>query len=157
MVYPISQIGGENMANAELKTKINDASVEEFLNGVADGQQRDDAYRVLELMREVTGEEPKMWGTAIIGFGRHHLKYASGRELDSTLVGFSPRKASLTLYITDGFDKYDEYMAKLGKHTTGKSCLYIKRLSDIDETVLRDLVAASVENVKNGAMYPRHQ
>ena len=98
-----------------------------------------------------------MWGTAIIGFGIHHLKYASGRELDSALVGFSPRKANLTLYITDGFDKYDEYMAKLGKYKTGKSCLYIKRLSDIDEDVLKDLVAASVENVKNGAMYPRHE
>lgn len=145
------------MANAELKTKINDASVEKFLNGVTDEQQREDAFRVLELMREVTGEEAKMWGTAIIGFGRHHLKYASGRELDSALVAFSPRKANLTLYITDGFDKYDEYMAKLGKHKTGKSCLYIKHLSDIDEDVLKDLIAASVENVKNGAMYPRHE
>lgn len=145
------------MANAELKTKINDASVEKFLNGVTDEQQREDAFRVLELMREVTGEEAKMWGTAIIGFGRHHLKYASGRELDSALVAFSPRKANLTLYITDGFDKYDEYMAKLGQHKTGKSCLYIKHLSDIDEDVLKDLIAASVENVKNGAMYPRHE
>ena len=145
------------MANAELKTKINDASVEEFLEGVAEEQQRKDAFSILELMRKATGEEPKMWGTAIIGFGIHHLKYASGRELDSALVGFSPRKANLTLYITDGFDKYDEYLAKLGKYKTGKSCLYIKRLSDIDEKVLRDLVAASVENVRNGVMYTRHE
>ena len=93
------------MANAELKTKINEASVEDFLNGVADEGRRDDGFKVMELMRDVTGEEPKMWGTAIIGFGLHHLKYASGRELDSALVGFSPRKANLTLYITDGFDK----------------------------------------------------
>jgi len=145
------------MANAKLKTKINDASVGNFLAGVADEQRRKDAFRVLELMRKATGEEPKMWGTSIIGFGLHHLKYASGRELDSALTGFSPRKTSLTLYIADGFDKYEEYMTKLGKHKTGKSCLYIKRLSDIDENVLKDLVAASVENIKNGAMYPRHE
>lgn len=145
------------MAKAELKTKLNDANVESFLNGVADEQQRADSFKVLELMRKATGEEPKMWGTSIIGFGRHHLKYASGRELDSALTGFSPRKTSLMLYIADGFDKYANYMAKLGKHKTGKSCLYIKRLSDIDEDVLRELVAASVENVKNGAMYPRHE
>jgi len=145
------------MANADLKTKINDADVEEFLNGVADEGRRSDSFRVLTLMKDVTGEEPKMWGTAIIGFGLHHLKYASGRELDSALVGFSPRKANLTLYITDGFAKYEEYMAKLGKYKAGKSCLYIKRLSDIDENILRDLVAASVENVRNGAMYPRHE
>lgn len=145
------------MANAELKTKINDADVEEFLNNVGDEERRGDSFRILELMREVTGEEPKMWGSAIVGFGLHHLKYASGRELDSTLVAFSPRKANLTLYITDGFDKYDEFMEKLGKYKTGKSCLYIRRLSDVDENVLRDLVAASVENVKNGAMYPRHE
>ncbi|MEJ7848801.1 MAG: DUF1801 domain-containing protein [Pyrinomonadaceae bacterium] len=145
------------MANADLKTKINDANVEEFLNGITDEGRRSDSFRVVELMKKVTGEDPKMWGTAIIGLGRHHLKYASGRELDSVLVGFSPRKANLTLYITDGFDKYDEFMSKLGKYTTGKSCLYIKRLSDIDVDVLKDLVAASVENVKNGAMYPRHE
>jgi len=145
------------MANAELKTKLNDASVEQFLNSVADEQQRLDSFKVMELMRKASGEEPKMWGTSIIGFGLHHLKYASGRELDSALTAFSPRKTSLTLYIADGFDKYEEYMAKLGKHKTGKCCLYIKRLSDIDENVLKDLVAASVENIKNGAMYPRHE
>lgn len=145
------------MANAELKTKLNDASVEDFLNGVEDEGKRGDSFRVLEIMREASGEEPRMWGSAIVGFGKHHLKYASGRELDSALVGFSPRKASLTLYITDGFAKYDEYMAKLGKFKSSKSCLYIKRLSDIDEEVLKDLVAASVENVRNGAMYPRHE
>lgn len=145
------------MANAELKTKLNDANVETFLNNVADEQQRADSFKVLELMQRASGEEPKMWGASIIGFGTHHLKYASGRELDWMLIGFSPRKGNLTLYITDGFDKYEEYLAKLGKFKTGKSCLYIKRLSDIDENILRDLIASSIEHVKNGAMYPRKE
>jgi len=145
------------MANAELKTKINDADVGNFLNAVADEQRRADSFKVLELMREVTGAQAKMWGTSIIGFGIHHLKYASGRELDSALIGFAPRKDNLTLYIADGFDKYGDHLAKLGKYKTGKSCLYIKHLSDVDVNVLRDLVASSVKNVKNGAMYPRHE
>ncbi len=98
-----------------------------------------------------------MGGASIIGFGSHHLKYASGRELDGVLTGFSPRKANLTLYIMDGFSKYCEHMSKLGKYKTGKSCLYIKKLSDIDEKVLENLVADSIEHIKNGAMYPRHE
>ena len=163
MVYPYLQrkpnfglVGGE-MAKAELKTKLNDANVESFLNGVADEQQRADSFKVLELMRKITSEEPKMWGPSIIGFGSHHLKYASGRELDWMLVGFSPRKGNLTLYITDGFANYGDLMAKLGKHKTGKSCLYIKRLSDVDENVLGELTASSIKHIKNGAMYSRHE
>ena len=137
------------MAKAELKTKMSDASVEDFLNGVADEQQRADSFKVLELMKRVTGEEPKMWGPAIIGFGSRTLKYDSGRELEWMLTGFSPRKGNLTLYIMDGFAKYDELMAKLGKYKTGKSCLYIKRLADVNEKLLKNLVEDSVKHIKS--------
>ena len=134
------------MANAEPKTKSNESSVEKFLNTISDEQQRTDSFAVLELMKRISKEEPRMWGTSIIGFGLHHLKYASGRELDWMLIGFSPRKGKTTLYITDGFDKYDEYLSRLGKHKTGKSCLYIKRLSDIDIGVLEELIKSSVRS-----------
>lgn len=127
----------------ELKTKVNDASVLEFLGNVPDEKKRQDSLAVLEMMREVTGEEAKMWGTSIVGFGSYHYKYESGREGDMPLVGFSPRKQNLTLYIMPGFDRYEELMAKLGKHTTGKSCLYVKRLADVDRAVLRELVGQS--------------
>ena len=128
----------------EPKTKPNDASVEAFLNSVADEKKRADAFRVLQIMREETGEEPQMWGESMVGFGRYHYQYASGRQGDWPLTAFSPRKANLTLYITPGFDRYEALLAGLGKFTTGKSCLYVKRLSDVDETALRELVRQSV-------------
>lgn len=136
---------------AELKTQKNDASVEAFLHSV-DENRRDDCFAILELMGEVTGAEPKMWGASIIGFGEYHYKYASGKEGDWMITGFSPRKQNLTLYIMAGFDRYDELLAKLGKHSIGKSCLYIKRLADVDTDVLRQLVEASVAhmNATNG-------
>lgn len=138
------------MAKVELKTKLNDANVQSFLNTVDDDEKRADCVRVAELMSKVTGEEPKMWGPSIIGFGSTHLKYPTGRELDWMLTGFSPRKANITLYIMSGFARYDELMSKLGKYKTGKSCLYIKRLADVDMNVVEELVAASVEHVKSG-------
>ena len=130
---------------AENKTKANDASVEEFLNAVPDEKKRADAFRLVQIMREETGEEPVMWGDAIVGFGSYHYKYASGREGDAPLIGFSPRKANLALYITSDFDRYGALMDRLGKFTTGKACLYVKRLSDVDEAVLRELIRDSVE------------
>ncbi len=133
---------------AENKTQVTNADVLEFINNVPDERKRQDSLAVLELMREVTGEEAKMWGSSIVGFGSYHYKYASGREGDAPLTGFSPRKQALTLYITAGFGQYDDLMAKLGKHTTGSSCLYVKRLSDIDQGVLRELVAKSVDHMK---------
>ena len=136
------------MAKAELKTKPNEASVEGFLNSIEDDGRRADAFALLELFTRVTGDEPKMWGPSIIGFGNRLLKYESGRELDWMITGFSPRKTSLTLYIMNGFAKYDGHLKKLGKHKTGKSCLYIKRLSDVDRDVLEDLVRDSVEYVR---------
>ncbi|MCL4832003.1 MAG: DUF1801 domain-containing protein [Caldilineaceae bacterium] len=132
---------------AELKTQQNNASVEAFLHSV-DEKRRDDCFALLELMEEVTGEPATMWGTSIVGFGDYHYKYANGREANWMLVGFSPRKQNLTLYIMSGFDEYDGLLAKLGKHSTGKSCLYIKQLSDVDMDVLRQLVAASVEHMQ---------
>ncbi len=133
---------------AELKTRLNDASVTDFLNNVDDAEKRKDCFALVDMMREITGAEPKMWGTAIVGFGTYHYRYASGREGDWMQVGFSPRKQSLTLYIMSGFSRYDELMKKLGKHKTGKSCLYVKRLSDVDLVVLRKLIKQSVAHVK---------
>ena len=139
-----------NHPMAELKTKVNDASVTAFINAVPDDAKREDSFTLLEIFRRVTGQEPKMWGTAIIGFGQYHYKSErSSQEGDWPLVSFSPRKQNLTLYIMSGFTKYEELLAKLGKHKTGKSCLYIKRLSDIDENVLTELIESSIENVRN--------
>ncbi len=133
---------------AENKTRATDADVVEFLSNVPDERKRQDCFTMMQLMQEVTGEEPKMWGPSIVGFGSYHYKYASGREGDMPLTGFSPRKQNFTIYITSGFEQYDDLMQKLGKHTTGSSCLYIKRLSDIDLGVLRELVEKSVAHMK---------
>ena len=132
---------------AELKTQKNDASVEDFLNGVEDEKKREDSLKILDLMREVTGDEPAMWGSSIIGFGSYRYKYASGREGEWFLTGFSPRKQNLTLYIMSGFDQYDSLLANLGKHSTGKSCLYVKKLEDIDLTTLKEMVKMSVDHM----------
>jgi hypothetical protein len=133
---------------AELKTKLNDASVEAYLNRVENEKKREDSLAVLQLMAEVTGAEPKMWGDSIIGFGNYHYKYASGREGDWFLAGFAPRKQNLTLYIMAGFDGYEALMASLGKYKTGKSCLYIKKLEDVDTAVLKQLIKQSVEHMQ---------
>ena len=129
---------------AELKTRPNEASVRDFIESVEDEARREDCKTVLTLMSEASGEEPIMWGPSIVGFGTYHYKYASGREGDWMKTGFSPRKQNLTLYIMDGFGKYDELLSALGPHKTGKSCLYIKKLSDIDLKVLKKLVKASI-------------
>ncbi len=129
----------------ELKTKLNDASVEDFLNKVEDDKRREDSFVVLDIMRELTGQEPKMWGGSIIGFGSYHYKYASGQEGDWMITGFSPRKTSLTVYIMPGFERYDELMGRLGKFKTGKSCLYIKKLEDVDMVTLKELIKSGYE------------
>lgn len=127
------------MAKAELKTKKNEASVEDFLNAVKDEQQRKDSFTILQMMKKATGSEPKMWGPSIIGFGNVHLKYESGRELDWFRMGFSPRKQNLTLY---GINSKGQagLLKKLGKHTTGKGCLYINKLTDVDTATLKKIV-----------------
>ena len=134
---------------AELKTKVNDESVEGFLNSVADEQKREDCFEILELMQQVTKETPKMWGSSIVGFGSYHYKGASGREGDWMLTGFSPRKQNLTLYIMGGFDSHQDLLKKLGKYKTSVGCLYIKKLDDVDREVLKELVAESVRTMKN--------
>ena len=129
---------------AELKTKKTGASVEDFLNGLPSEQTRKDCFEIVKIMKQVTKEEPKMWGSSIIGFGSTHLKYASGRELDWMSVGFSPRKQNLTLYLTGNFNLQTDLLNKLGKHKTGGGCLYIKTLQDVDTKVLQELIQRSV-------------
>lgn len=131
---------------AELKTKPTDESVDAFLDAV-DDKRKEDCYEILALMKEVMGEEPKLWGGTIVGFGSYHYKYKTGREGDWFLTGFSPRKQNLTLYIMAGFDRYDELMSKLGKYKTGNSCLYIKQLADVDKKALKELVTLSAQYV----------
>jgi len=132
---------------AELKTKRNDASVVAFLDSIPDEQRRKDCRTVLKMMKEATGAPPRMWGKDIVGLGDYHYRYASGREGDWFLMGFSPRKQDLTLYLMAGYERYPELMRKLGKHKTGKSCLYLKRLADVDVTVLTQLISASVKQM----------
>lgn len=132
---------------AELKTKQTTASVEDFLNGIADPQRRQDCWTLAALMQEVTQSPPSMWGDAIVGFGSYHYKYASGRTGDWPVVGFASRKQDLTLYIMSGFDQYEALLSRLGKHKTGKACLYVKRLADVDMAVLRELVERSVAHM----------
>lgn len=133
---------------AELKTKVNNASVDKFIKSIKDERVRDDCYKILDLMKKATKEEPKMWGTSIVGFGSYHYKGASGREGDWMLTGFSPRKQNLTIYIMPGFGEFVDLMKKLGKHTTSVSCLYIKKLEDIDTKVLKELVSKSAKKMK---------
>ena len=133
---------------AELKTQENDASVDDYLNSVEDEKKRAASFQIKELMEVVTGEEARMWGDSIVGFGHYRYQYASGREGEWMLTGFAPRKRNLTLYIMSGFDEYDDLLEKLGKHSTGKSCLYINKLEDIDLDVLRELVNKSVQHMK---------
>lgn len=133
---------------AELKTRPTRVSVTEFLAGIDDRQQRADAKKVAAMMRRATGKRAKMWGASIVGYGSYHYKYASGRDGDFMITGFSPRKQALTVYIMPGFSSFKKLMEKLGKYKTGKSCLYIKRLSDIDENVLEKLITESVRHMR---------
>ena len=133
---------------AELKTKLTNASVDKFLKGVKDEQTRADCYQIIEMMNKATKAEPKMWGTSIIGFGNIHLKYESGRELDWFPIGFSPRKQNITLYLMGGQEQ-EEQLGKLGKYSTGKGCLYIKKLADVDIKVLNKLITTSAKKMLN--------
>ena len=133
---------------AELKTRRTEASVDAFLEGVVDETRREDCRTLLRIMKRVAGAEPRMWGPSMVGFGSYHYKYASGREGDWFLTGFAPRKQDLTLYLMSGFGGHEKLMSRLGKYKTGKSCLYVKRLADIDLAVLEQLVSASVKHTK---------
>ena len=136
---------------AENKTQKTGVSAEEFIASVENKRRREDGLTLLEMMREITGLDPEMWGPSIIGFGDYHYKYESGREGDMLLTGFSPRKQSLSLYIMAGFASYDDLLGRLGKHRKGASCLYINKLADVDMEVLRELVRESFEHAKANA------
>ena len=130
----------------EIKTKETTASVNDFINAIADEQKRKDSFSILELMKKVSGEEPKMWGSSIIGFGNKRYKStATGREVDWMLIGFSPRKANLSLYFTMNIKAQDALLKKLGKHKTGVGCLYINKMEDVDVKILKELISTSLK------------
>lgn len=133
---------------AELKTQQTKASVEEYLDSIEDPQRREDCVAMSALLKRVTKFEPQMWGSAIVGFGSYHYRYDTGHEGDACLVGFSSRKSEIVVYIAEGFDSREKLLQQLGKHRTGKVCVYIKRLSDIDVAVLEKLVKASVAEMR---------
>lgn len=133
---------------AENKTKPTKVSVTAFIKSIEDEQMRRDARKVAAMMREATGSRARMWGANIVGFGEYHYKYESGREGDFMIAGFSPRKQALTLYVIPGFKHFESLMSRLGKYKTGKSCLYIRRLSDVDEQVLKRLIVGSVKYMR---------
>ena len=132
---------------AELKTKATDASVTKFIKGVADDTKRNDCFKLVEVMREITKAEPKMWGPSIVGFGSYHYKYASGHEGDSCITGFSPRKDALTLYVMAGLHEQADLLKTLGKHKAGKGCLYIKKLENVHLPTLKKIIRAGVKSV----------
>ncbi|MGM8211246.1 DUF1801 domain-containing protein [Virgibacillus sp. W0430] len=129
----------------ELKTKQNDNDVIEFIEAVEHPRKREDAYKLLDIFTETTGYEAKMWGSSIIGFGSYHYTYASGHEGDAPLVGFSPRKAKISLYFAVGDTNREALLRNFGKHTTGKACVYINKVADIDVDVLRKLIEQSID------------
>jgi hypothetical protein len=132
---------------AELKTKKTEASVDDFISSVEDPEQREDARALLRLMQNATGEKPKMWGTSIVGFGEFHYRYASGHEGDTCISGFSPRSKKLTIYLIAGFKNMKPMMKRLGKHSTGVGCLYVRRLADVDTSVLESMVRQGVKDI----------
>lgn len=132
------------MSKYEQKTKETDQSVIEFIEAVDSPKKREDAYKLLSIFEETSGYEAKMWGPSIIGFGSYHYKYPTGHEGDAPLVGFSPRKAKISLYFATGDSERDKILERFGKHTTGKACVYINKLSDVDEEVLKELITQSI-------------
>lgn len=137
------------MAKYEVKTKSTDNSVVEFIESVENEKKREDAYKLLKIFEETTGYEAKMWGPSIIGFGTYHYKYASGHEGDAPLAGFSPRKAKISLYFSPDLPNRDELLSRFGKFTTGKSCVYINKLADVDENVLKEFIQSDIQYVQN--------
>lgn len=135
----------------ENKTKPRSASVDKFIDKIEDPQKKQDSRKILEIMKEITGESPVMWGETIIGFDKYRYKYASGREGEWMATGFSPRKLNLTIYLNYGFENKKEFMDKLGKYKTGKACLYIKKLEDVDIDILRDLIRETYLEVKKNS------
>ncbi|MEQ9310772.1 MAG: DUF1801 domain-containing protein [Balneolaceae bacterium] len=133
---------------SENKTKPTELSVSDYLDAINNPQRKEDCWVIHDLMKKITGKTPRMWGTSIVGFGSYHYKYDSGREGDMPATGFSNRKQAITMYIMGGFKKHDELLKKIGPHKTGKSCFYIKKMSDIDIDVLSVLILESVKAVE---------
>ena len=142
------------MASNQNKTVPTDTSVEQFINSVDNETKRKDSLEILDMMSAITGSPPVLWGSSLVGFGRYHYTYASGREGDFFLTGFSPRKQALTIYIMPGFSEYETILGNLGKYKTGKSCLYVKKLDEIDRDLLRELITKSVAYMR--ANYETH-
>lgn len=138
---------------AEVKTVENNDSVEGFLNNLTDLKRRSDCLIILKLMQQITNKEPKMWGSSIVGFGNYHYKYESGHEGDCFIVGFSPRKQNLSLYLTCELDEHADLLSELGKHKTGKACLYINKLEDINIKILEKLITKSVEKLSTNKYF----
>jgi hypothetical protein len=136
------------MGKYKLKTKENKKSVSAFLNSIKDVQKRNDTKALSAMIQKITGKKPKLWGSSIVGFDSYHYKYKSGQEGDWPLTGFSPRKQNLTIYIMPGFKKYSSLLNKIGKHKKSVSCLYVKRLEDLDQNVLKKMIADSVRVMK---------
>ena len=134
---------------AKNKTVSNDNNVNDFLNNVKNEQKRNDTFDLINLMKEITGEEPKMWGASIVGFGEYHYEYKSGREGDMFLSGFSPRKQNIAIYIMAGVENYEKVLKNIGKYKIGKSCFYINKLDDIDLVLLKEMISDSVKKTKN--------
>jgi len=134
---------------AKNKTVSNDNNVNDFLNNVINEQKRKDTFDLIKLMKEITGEEPKMWGASIVGFGEYHYEYKSGREGDMFLSGFSPRKQNIAIYIMAGVENYEKVLKNIGKYKMGKSCFYINKLDDIDLVLLKEMISDSVKKTKN--------
>lgn len=145
------------MANAELKTKKTKVSADAFINAIKNEQERADCKTIAKMMSEITKAKPVMWGPSIVGFGDWHYVYDSGRENDWFMMGFSPRKQNLTLYLMPGFDGFESEMDKLGKYKTGRCCLYIKKLSDVDMTVLKKIMTGAAKRMKVIAKAPTAQ
>jgi hypothetical protein len=133
---------------AELKTKADKAKVEDFLEGLSDKQQKHDSYQILKMMQDITGEEAAMWGGSMVGFGQYHYRYASGHEGDTFIVGFSPRKSAITLYLMCQAEEQADLLKKLGKHKMGKGCLYIIRLDEVNPEILKEIIQRAVNRIK---------
>ena len=130
-----------------MKTKVNAGSVQDFLNRIGNEKQREDAFAIVKMMQSVTGKKPRMWGSSIVGFDEYHYKYASGREGEMCVIGFSPRSQAMTLYLGD-LARFAAMLGKLGKHTNGQGCLYVRKLEDVDRDVLKQLVSEAYKNNK---------
>lgn len=138
---------------SDVKTKVNDASVEDFLNTIEHPVKRADSFNLLQMISDITGDTPKMWGDSIVGFDSYHYVYKSGREGEWPIVGFSPRKQNISLYIMPGFSNFEPLLKKLGKHKTSKACLYVNKLADVDLDILKELIKQSVDYMRN--KYPK--